>query len=451
MQTPDTAESLELREFVDEIAGKIESLTPADILSQGYPLPFEAAVLIKLDLGIISQRLAEIVGRELVDEFFRDYEPRDFDGTRHLGLPLAQLIPDCCESSGVKILVDKDTLYARLADIAEAVREGVAHYSICLRLANLDIDKDFELDDGIHFRKIPREEVLRKYSVDRRQTALSLMSEERLVDHRVEVVIAGSAKPADLQRRLRIEESGALVNSITHPFILADIPHQNPPCVTHVLVTSPVEGRIIHKGVGGFSYTPPLLTAENVDTIRKTYAFLQTAQADRVLRVAIDRFIVGKKQGNHHVNRINQPNWDKLVDYVIALESLLLTVEDRAVTQELSYRFRLNGASLLRECGERDVQTTFHALKHLYDIRSRVVHGSDDVDILKTAKKLIELLDIDRPDYQHALGRLIIVSDQVETWLRKVLFYLGSLAAADRPYRKKDGWEQLVWQATAMP
>lgn len=58
------------------------------------------------------------------------------------------------------------------------------------------------------------------------------------------------------------------------------------------------------------------------------------------------------------------------LDCVIALEAALLG----GVDSELSYRFSLYGALFLAET--RDVDDTFARLRNVYDVRSRLVHGS---------------------------------------------------------------------------
>ena len=62
---------------------------------------------------------------------------------------------------------------------------------------------------------------------------------------------------------------------------------------------------------------------------------------------------------------------DRIVDYAIGLEALLLTPSENA---ELSYRFALRGATVLGESGE-DGLLAFQALKGFYKARSTIVHG----------------------------------------------------------------------------
>jgi len=58
------------------------------------------------------------------------------------------------------------------------------------------------------------------------------------------------------------------------------------------------------------------------------------------------------------------------LDFAIALEASLLG----GASTELAYRFSLYGALFLRE--ERDSDETFAKLKNVYDVRSKLVHGS---------------------------------------------------------------------------
>lgn len=61
---------------------------------------------------------------------------------------------------------------------------------------------------------------------------------------------------------------------------------------------------------------------------------------------------------------------DALVDYVVALEAVLLP----GIREELRFRFQVHGACFLRDdlAGRRAVQTE---LRSVYDLRSRLVHG----------------------------------------------------------------------------
>lgn len=87
---------------------------------------------------------------------------------------------------------------------------------------------------------------------------------------------------------------------------------------------------------------------------------LRTPTSSR--EVALHRF---------HMGAAAASKADAIIDFVIALEALLLGADGEG---ELSYRFRLNGAHFLgRNPAER--RTVFNELKQMYNARSQLVHG----------------------------------------------------------------------------
>lgn len=66
---------------------------------------------------------------------------------------------------------------------------------------------------------------------------------------------------------------------------------------------------------------------------------------------------------------------DSLLDFVIALEALLLPFDPDTRHGDLAYRFRLHGALYLSESIDERARTSA-TLKTLYDLRSRAVHGN---------------------------------------------------------------------------
>jgi hypothetical protein len=94
--------------------------------------------------------------------------------------------------------------------------------------------------------------------------------------------------------------------------------------------------------------------------------------SDKTLTRAFHRFLLGRNRADFV---------DKLVDYVIAWEALLLTQEGNALAQEMSYRFSINGAALLFTLGRQTERTTyFKKMLSAYRARSAVVHGGTDAD-----------------------------------------------------------------------
>ena len=434
-----------IEQFVDEIANTISTIGTDDLFMRGQPISLVSTVIIKLGLDRISEQFAEIVGVTQLESFYEGCQPNGRTVTLRLGLPLARTVPTYCAiSESGSLCVDTQGLCDALRSFADCVATGVVPYSLSLRLTNFDIENDTELSDGIRFRKISTSTLKRKYPIESQFVPLSQM-ERHWANHRIELVVEKQGTAAELESWSRIEKSDAFINSILHSFLLADVPHGNLPSATHFVVSSPIEGHCHYRGQGGMCFTPKVLTEQELDRVRRAFSLLELSKDDRVLETSIDRFVLGPKRGTHHPNRVNQPNWDKIVDYVIALETLFLTVENNAMAQELAYRFRLNGTSLLTRSHFGQPHTIFTALKSLYELRSKVVHGCGDATVLKAANKFIEVLGIDRDQHKHSIGRIMIVSEKVEEWITTLFFVLSEMPVELRPYREKQGWENMLW------
>lgn len=94
---------------------------------------------------------------------------------------------------------------------------------------------------------------------------------------------------------------------------------------------------------------------------------------DNYLRLPVARLVDGATR--------SRPE-DAILDYSIGLESLLT----RGVSDELSYRFALRGATILAwESSNKD--SYYKSLRDFYDIRSKIVHGSQvDEEKLRNAQ-----------------------------------------------------------------
>ena len=424
--------------------GVISLMTPNDFVSHGHPLSPDHAIIIKLDLRDISQRFARVVGINRVDNFYAGCHPLEVDGIFHLGLPMADII-SASVRNGESLYLDNQYLLERFSRLAEAIQSGEIEYSISMRLVNIDIEHEFALAPGIQFKKFMPQVLLDRYPSHPQFTQLHPLAAPHNEKHCVEAVIYGKAKLVDVKKRMNVKELDAIVNSIRHTFLFSDLSGRCVPNVTHIKFRSAAESSNHDRGVSSFNFEPHLLTSDEVAEAQNAYALLQDADNDRVLSTVIDRFILGMKRGTHHPNRINEPNWDKIVDYIIAMETLFLTVDDGEVTGELAYRFRMNGSSIISAATGQSREKIFDALNDLYSLRSKVVHGSEDSKILKLANHLIGLLGIECENHRHSLGRLMLVDKQVREWLKKSIVYVATIERKDRPYRKHHGWERLVW------
>jgi len=183
---------------------------------------------------------------------------------------------------------------------------------------------------------------------------------------------------------------------------------------------------------GGRAIVPRAIFGERVRVnkaigakVAAVYRMLKGLGTDTVLSRALRRVVLGARRGDQI---------DKLVDYVIALEAILLTQHGAAVTQELSYRFSVNGAALVstvrRGSSRQDI---YQRMRSAYAARSCVVHGSDDAALAKALKG----------GGFRDLGQLCHF---LELALRDLLLWLDARGVGDRPYRKKAGWDDLLWR-----
>jgi hypothetical protein len=120
---------------------------------------------------------------------------------------------------------------------------------------------------------------------------------------------------------------------------------------------------------------------------------------------------------------------DRIVDLVIAAESLFLSdlnVQDRG---ELRFRFALRAAKFIEHpnYGERDI---FRVMRHAYDARSAIVHGG-----LPKENPLPENQSATLPTFIDAIEELVRLG------LRKAL----SMKDDGKKMRQADYWDALVF------
>jgi hypothetical protein len=168
-----------------------------------------------------------------------------------------------------------------------------------------------------------------------------------------------------------------------------------------------------------------LIDDSDIKPLQQAYRLVVACRKDdRVLDRALDRFLMGRQRPNP---------LDRLIDYVIAWESILLTVNGNPIMDELTYRFGLNGASVLKVSGvEPNCKDGLEMMKGIYSVRSKIVHGMSDIDIDKELKKM-------------GFDNIDALVNDVEERFRRVISWLSTLNVSERPYNKKWGWELLLW------
>jgi len=128
-----------------------------------------------------------------------------------------------------------------------------------------------------------------------------------------------------------------------------------------------------------FTTDKVILSNDDIDDLKTVFSVVKNISGDKVLERSFSRFLIGL---NEYVPE------EQIVDFVIAWESLLQTVDGKSNKAELAYRFSLNGAAILCEVDNNRKFTEAQTLmKEVYNIRSAIVHGGDSSSISKTLKK----------------------------------------------------------------
>lgn len=181
---------------------------------------------------------------------------------------------------------------------------------------------------------------------------------------------------------------------------------------------------------GSFSILEPMfisnkntLSNTDVDGLKNAICVIKNLPQDNVLERSFSRFLIGLDE------KIPE---EQLVDFVIAWESLLQTVNGSSNKTELVYRFSLNGAVILCEIDNfRKFTQTQTFMKKTYEIRSTIIHGGSTSSIDNDVKKL-------------GFDNLSALNAELAKLYRKVIFWLSTLDKKERPYHKKFGWELLL-------
>ncbi len=182
-------------------------------------------------------------------------------------------------------------------------------------------------------------------------------------------------------------------------------------------------GQPVSKGIP--PHTNIFLGTGDIAKIEIAYDLVSGGKkCDKTLSRALHRYILGRQRSDLI---------DKLVDYVIAWEAILLTQDGNPITQELSYRFALNGASLLSTIRKTNIPNEMYKkMRSAYSARSSIVHGGDDKDRDKALKK-------------GNFKNLNELCNFLEESFRLIVFKLSLMKPKERPYRQASGWEALIW------
>ncbi|MFV2044609.1 MAG: hypothetical protein ACC700_15415 [Anaerolineales bacterium] len=177
---------------------------------------------------------------------------------------------------------------------------------------------------------------------------------------------------------------------------------------------------------GGIPPHPRISVAtSDREDISKAYGLVSGGEgSDPVLSRSLHRFLLG---------RTRQSVEDRIVDYVIGWEILLLTAGGSAQKQELSYRFSVNGVSVAFAISSNlDRQRIFNKMRSAYSARSALLHGSTEDSLTKA---------LTQGQFESASE----LAEFLEHSYREAIFWLASIPEDRRPYLRGDGWHRLLW------
>lgn len=315
------------------------------------------------------------------------------------------------------------------------------NYQISFRLLNIKIEENLDISENISIRILTKEEIKQKYPLDKNLYRLSENEENHWFEHNCELVFNFYGNKKDIENNIKIELTNQIENRVLNSFILSGICEKQNPYATHWSLESSYRNILNTQGYRGMTFTPFLITKVELDKIKKSFKIITEAEKDKILDTSFERYFIAKQKRFQHIYKTNYPNWDKIVDYAIAFETIFLT----PLQLELSYRFKLNGTSLISKTETRDKRIIFNALGELYKLRSKIVHGGNSESIRGQAKKLVKALSLNTENHEHDIGILIIICNQLDEWFFKIFELLSNLDINDRPYKKAEIWEDWLW------
>lgn len=393
------------------------------------------------DLYRLSDEFRKIVGPGPCNVFFG----RNSQESR-LRFLFRQQVDNACtfeRNPTLQHSLNADLLTSGILDLASRIKTGHFTYHIAMHLSSVRMASKTALGPNVELRPLSREELLLKYSLDGLYPELSTVAHSNWATHNVEAVFTRTGTFEEWDNDSHIDNLHTLASSIELPFLWLGRQH---------VAVSQIRSSCPFFNLKTFFRTPPTetnvvtpLSGLELEALRRNYEFLQAVPSDLVLSRATERFLIGRKQSLAHPLRSNEPHWDKIVDYAIAMESLFLTVEGDPIPAELSYRFAVNGACLLSQCTSHDSRSLCHGLKELYRLRSLIVHGGSSAKCDEHGNAILEALGERRTGGFACLG---VLTARVEGLLISAFEFLSRMEPSQRPYKKKGGWEELIWPST---
>jgi hypothetical protein len=309
-----------------------------------------------------------------------------------------------------------------------------------MHLLNIALARNVVLSPSASLRIMSEEEICISYPFDEARHGRSCFTRSDWINHKVEAVIKHSCADAELPQRCALEAIDNLEKCFTHAHLLCCFDnHTRVYSVCRRVLVNDIERQVSLSQLHSYTINPKILDEQSLDLFSRCFSLLCCDRRDRLLDRSIDKFLSGRKRDIQHPNTVNTPNWDKIMDYVVAMEAILLSGN----RSELTLRFKLNGAWLLSEAHAIDRNTAFVALGHLYSLRSSVVHGYDLVNAKKSAQKFLGSLSSSNSEEMNDLDLVTKVSRTIEIWMQSLFLHLIDIPKQDRPYNCEGAWDNM--------
>jgi hypothetical protein len=347
---------------------------------------------------------------------------------------LEDIINKCCRIRGDKVIIDTKCVLKTVAEFRKDLLAKNVHYTGKAILLGVNLNKKkIIIDDGLILYRLNKKEMERE---ERRFYIEDLFSKVKAFQ------ILSQPTEIHMTLKLPVNRSmdSAFFNSFNEAQMIATEAFVN--IVDSILL---IKNGIVKLGPcifkGGLTGGPLIsgfdiarIPNENVEINKSDIPFIikaydlisgKSQEKDRVLLQALHRYIIGRKRDDLA---------DKLIDYTISWESLLLSQKKSQTDQELSYRFSVNGSSLLSTIHRnKNNKEYFKKMRCIYSLRSSIVHGGDPGKIDKKIK-----------DCQ--FGNLKDICEFLENNFKAALLWLIGMKPNNRPYNKEEGWEDLLWK-----
>lgn len=324
--------------------------------------------------------------------------------------------------------------------------EEKVNVELSYRLVNINFDgfDEFRISDNIILRKLSNEELERKYPINKVLIGLGELESQNWKNHMIEATIGLKIAQNESENIIRTLTIDYYQKLIIEPFLFSGILSDSMPYATHCFVKIIDKKTLCSLRFNGYKFIPDKLKIKQLEEISNSYRILREANSDSVLRKALNRYFIAVHEESNNPNLINIPNWDKILYYIITMETILLSTPSGNKT-ELNYRFKLNGTTLLSEIINVDKRIIFDVLGKLYEIRSIIVHGGDEKKIIKNIDIIFSKLQITNISQDNYMEQLNVISTLLERWIRFLFEKLTTIHAEKRPYKIEGGWEDYIW------